>query len=76
MALMTALTVGGGAFAFLSKRGARGWKAAAVGGVAAERTPKYIPWVRWGRERRSEATAEKHSLGLRVGGGAACVKGC
>ena len=29
-----------------------------------------------GRQRRSKATAEKHCLGLRVGGGAACVEGC
>ena len=48
MVLMTALTVGEGALAFLSKRGACGWKAAAVGGAATERTPKYPPWVRWG----------------------------
>ena len=48
MALMTALTVGEGACAFLSKKGARVWKAAAVGGSAAERTTKYLPWVRGG----------------------------
>ena len=48
MALMTALTVGEGACAFLSKKGACGWKAAAVGGAAAERTPTYLSWVRWG----------------------------
>ena len=29
-----------------------------------------------GGQRRSEATAEKHCLGLGVGGGAACVEGC
>ena len=28
------------------------------------------------RQRRSEATAKKHCLGLGVGGRAACVKGC
>ena len=48
MALMTALAVGKGAFAFFSKRGACGWRAAAVGGVVAERTLNYLPWVRWG----------------------------
>ena len=61
MALITALTVGEGAV---------------VGGAAAERTPKYLPWARWGQEHRSGATAEKHCLGLRVRGGAACVEGC
>ena len=28
------------------------------------------------RQRRSEATVEKHCLELRVGGGAACVEAC
>ena len=39
--------------------------------------PRSISHVRdGGRQRRSEATAEKHCLGLRVEGGAACVEGC
>ena len=47
MALMTALMVGEGALRFPFEERC-GWKAAAVGGAAAERTPKYLPWVRWG----------------------------
>ena len=42
MALMTALTVGEGAFAFSSGRGVR-LEGGGCGGTAAERTPKYLP---------------------------------
>ena len=49
MAFMTTLTVDERAYALsFSKRSVCGWKAAAVVGAAAERTPKYFPWVRWG----------------------------
>ena len=43
--LLTALTVGEGAFFFEE---VCGWKVVAAGGAAVERTPKYLQWVKWG----------------------------
>ena len=68
VALMTALTVGEGALGTVGRR---------LYVELLQNKPRNISHV-WdgGRQRRSEATTDKHCLGLWVGGGAARVEGC
>ena len=69
MALMTALMIGKEAFALSFRRRVRLLRSEG-GGCRWSGCGTSPQW-----ERRSEATAEKHCLGLRVGGEAACVEG-